>query len=142
MKRNRIYSIIMMLIPVVLLNLVSLIAAQSGTKITAVQKKQKPAAVVKVVDLLKFMPARVTIKVGQTVEWKNTSVLVHTVTADPKLAVNKEHVRLPKGAKPFNSGNIAPDATFSHKFTVPGLYRYFCIPHEATGMVGEVLVKP
>jgi len=123
----------------------TLLAADNGgmsQKGSGTKPDKKPAVVVNVVDLLKFMPAQVTIKVGQTVEWRNTSVLVHTVTADPKLAVSKDHVQLPTGAKSFDSGNIQPDSTFSYTFTTPGLYRYFCIPHEATSMVGEVMVKP
>lgn len=118
------------------------VIAQEAGKPAKGAAKIQPAAVVTMNNLLKFEPAQVTIKVGETVEWQNTSLLVHTVTANPKLAANKEHVALPKRAEPFNSGNLDPKATFQHTFTVPGTYRYFCIPHEATGMVGEVIVKP
>ncbi|RMG67271.1 MAG: hypothetical protein D6715_05170 [Calditrichaeota bacterium] len=93
-------------------------------------------------NTLKFNPASDTIRVGQTVEWRNTSLLVHTVTCDPKKAAKPEHVALPEGAEPFDSGNMDPDATFRHTFTVPGVYKYFCIPHEAAGMVGEIVVLP
>ena len=93
-------------------------------------------------NMLKFTPASDTIRVGQTVEWHNTSLLVHTVTCDPKLAAKAEHVALPEGAKPFNSGNMDPDVSYRHTFTVPGVYKYFCIPHEAAGMVGEIVVIP
>jgi plastocyanin len=102
--------------------------------------QEKPVAVT--MPGLKYSPAKVVIKVGQTVEWKNTSKIAHTVTADPKLAKRKESVLLPKDAKPFNSGTMQGNAVFRYTFTVPGLYRYFCIPHEMMGMVGEVEVKP
>ena len=72
--------------------------------------------------------------------WTNTSFDMHTVTADASLAADVSHVLLPDGAEPFNSGLIAPEKTFTKTFAVPGRYRYFCIPHEATGMVGEVVV--
>lgn len=92
-------------------------------------------------NMVKFEPAKVVIHAGDTVRWHNTSVLVHTVTADPKLAAKADDVALPAGAQPFNSGNIQPDGDFEHRFPVAGTYRYFCIPHEAAGMVGEIVVK-
>lgn len=100
----------------------------------------EPAAIVTMSNKLKFQPATVTVKAGETVRWHNKSVLVHTVTANPELAAKARDVALPDGAKPFNSGNLKPKATFEHKFTVPGTYKYFCIPHEAAGMVATVVV--
>jgi plastocyanin len=90
-----------------------------------------------------FMPKHITIKAGQSVEWNNTAALeTHTVTADPALAKTKDSVALPPGAATFNSGDLKPTQTFRYVFTVPGTYRYFCIPHERMGMVGEVEVLP
>jgi plastocyanin len=96
---------------------------------------------VEMTDQMKYDPSKVTIKHGDTVVWKNSSSVVHTVTADASVAKNKSHVRLPPGAKKFNSGDIAPGAQYSQRFDVPGKYRYFCIPHEAAGMIGELEVK-
>ncbi|NIR59592.1 MAG: hypothetical protein GWO02_08745 [Gammaproteobacteria bacterium] len=90
---------------------------------------------------LDFQPQRTVVEPGQTVQWKNSSLLVHTVTAVPHLAARAEHVAVPDGGEPFNSGNMEPDDTFRHTFEVPGTYRYFCIPHEGAGMVGEVVVE-
>ena len=90
-----------------------------------------------------FEPERITIRTGQTVEWNNTAAIeTHTVTADPKLAKDPKDVALPAGAEPFNSGNLKGNEIFRHTFTVPGLYRYFCIPHEKMGMIGEIEVNP
>jgi plastocyanin len=89
----------------------------------------------------RFVPAKVTIKKGDTVKWVNTGKELHSATFNPTLAANAAQVTLPKGAKPFGSGFMAPGATFSHKFTVPGIYHYICIPHEKDGMLGEVIVK-
>lgn len=102
----------------------------------------KAAAIVTMSDALKFSPQSVHIHSGDVVEWRNTSLLVHTVTADPSLAALPSSARLPAGAKPFNSGNLDPDGVFRHRFTTPGTYKYFCIPHEAAGMTGEVVVQP
>ena len=101
----------------------------------------EPAAAVEMTNDLKFQPAEITIQAGDTVEWRNTSQVVHTVTADPDEAQDPEHVRLPEGAETFNSGMIEPGGTFRHTFEVPGRYRYFCIPHEMAGMIGEVTVE-
>ncbi|NIV13588.1 MAG: hypothetical protein GWN62_20590 [Aliifodinibius sp.] len=105
------------------------------------EKKTEPR-VITMTDLLKFKPEQITIESGQAVLWKNTSVLVHTVTCDSELVARAKNVAYPENAEPFDSGDIEPDSTFQHTFTVPGPYKYFCIPHEATGMVGEIIVKP
>jgi plastocyanin len=90
---------------------------------------------------LRYVPEEVTVMVGQTVVWTNTSTLVHTVTADPLLAQRRRDVVLPEGAPPFNSGQIAPGETFRHTFDLPGLYVYFCIPHELEDMIGRINVR-
>ncbi len=102
----------------------------------------KPTVVVEMTSELKFAPSLVKIKKGDTVEWKNVATFPHTVTSDPTKAVNPKDVELPKGAKTFSSGNIQPGKSFIHTFNVPGKYRYFCIPHETAGMLGEVDVSP
>lgn len=114
----------------------------AGMSAPEAAKKKAPAATVTMTDDLAFKPKQVTIHVGQAVEWRNDSVLVHTVTADPEIAARAADVALPDGAEPFDSGNVKPKGTFRHTFTTPGTYRYFCIPHEAAGMVGEVIVTP
>lgn len=86
----------------------------------------------------RFVPEDIHIKVGTTVVWKNTGATLHSVTADPSKAQVASHISLPKGAKEFDSGFMPPGATFSHTFTVPGEYKYICIPHEQNGMLGEV----
>ena len=91
---------------------------------------------------LKFSPANITVQVGDTVEWRNRSLFTHTVTADKSLAKNPEHVVLPVGAEPFDSGDIPPGEVFRHTFTVSGEYAYFCIPHERHNMLGRVTVNP
>ncbi len=98
-------------------------------------------AAVRMTNSLKYVPDEVTIRVGQTVVWTNASSVFHTVTDDPALAKDRGHAQLPEGAQPFNSGNIAPGEVFRYTFEASGTYVYFCIPHEAVGMVGKVIVQ-
>ena len=98
--------------------------------------------VVRMTSGLKYEPAELTVKAGDTVHWRNTAIMHHTVTADPAIAKKAQDVSLPAGAAPFNSGNIDPGKGFDYTFSVPGTYRYFCIPHESLGMVGVVNVQP
>lgn len=99
------------------------------------------AATVEMTNTLRFVPDTVRIPAGSGVRWKNTSMLVHTVTADPAEATLSGSVHLPPGASPFDSGNLAPGDSFQHTFTVPGEYVYFCQPHEGAKMRGVVLVE-
>jgi len=99
-----------------------------------------PAATVEMTNSLNFNPDTVVIQTGETVQWKNTSLLVHTVTGDPSQETMEISATLPEGARPFDSGNLDPNETYEHTFTVPGTYGYFCIPHEAA-MRGIVIVK-
>ena len=101
-----------------------------------------PRVIVRMTNALEFAPGTVTVGQGDTVEWRNTSHLVHTVTCDPAEAADPEaHVRMPDGASAFDSGRIAPKATYRRTFAVKGRYRYFCVPHEGAGMIGEVVVQ-
>lgn len=91
-------------------------------------------------DQLTFSPATVTIQVGQTVTWRNTSPFPHTATGDASKANDPSNVELPAGAQPWDSGTITSGGEFSRTFDVSGTYRYFCIPHEAQDMVGTIIV--
>lgn len=99
------------------------------------------AVVVEMDNRLRYLPDTVRVRVGETVRWRNTSDVLHTVTADGDRAVRATSVVLPAGASPFDSGDLAPGEEYSHTFTVEGEYRYFCIPHELAGMVGTVIVE-
>jgi len=103
---------------------------------------EKPAVVVGMTNTMTYTPDTVRVQVGETVRWKNSSDVMHTVTADPAEAFKDASVMLPDGAETFNSGNLSPSATFEHTFEVAGTYRYFCMPHEAVGMYGTVIVVP
>jgi plastocyanin len=103
--------------------------------------QESDAVVVKMTTEHTFVPEKITIKVGQTVEWVNDDkAMPHEVTTDPDIAVDPSHVSMPEGVAPFDSHLITSGKSFRHKFTVPGLYRYTCPPHENDGMLGEVTV--
>jgi len=98
-----------------------------------------------------FEPSEVTVSLGDTVVWKNTSARAHTVTAYDS--------GIPEGGRYFASGGFedeqaARDAwqrgaggvvsgdTYEHTFETAGEFEYVCIPHERQGMVGSVVVEP
>jgi len=62
----------------------------------------------------KFQPDSLTVKVGDTVVWKNADMVPHTVTA-----VDKS----------FDSGHIAPGGTWKMVAKRAGTYMYNCTPH-------------
>ena len=96
--------------------------------------------VIRMTNEMKFVPSHVTVKVGQTVEWVGEpDGPSHNVTTDPDKVVDPGHVSFPRGAKPFDSGIIKSGKSFRHTFTMPGVYRYVCQPHEGV-MKGEVTV--
>jgi plastocyanin len=99
-------------------------------------------AVVHISTFLKFEPREITIPIGGTVEWRNSSIETHTVTDNPAAAKDPAHAQLPVGAEAFDSGPLKPGQSYSHTFTVPGRYSYFCRPHEMHGMLGAIVVTP
>ena len=117
----------------------ALIAAVATALLGAAVAMAAPGATVKMSDTPpKFIPEKVSIKVGQSVEWTNNAATLHSVDADPTMVQTPTDVVLPPGAKPFDSGFMSPGATFEYTFKTPGVYKYTCVPHEKDGMRGEV----
>jgi plastocyanin len=88
-----------------------------------------------------FDPWGIKVAPGTTLRWRNADRgNSHTTTAfHPQ---NSEHqLRIPAGSKPWSSDYLLPDETFVVMLTVPGVYDYFCIPHEMAGMVGRIVVS-
>ncbi len=96
--------------------------------------------VVEMNDKLRFVPTQITIKAGDTVEWRNIGSIPHTVTADPRRASSSTNVELPDGAEAFDSGLVTGGQWFRYTFSEPGVYRYVCLPHEPARMLGTVIV--
>jgi len=99
----------------------------------------------------RFVPAQLTIKAGDTVRWLNVSGFPHNVAfyADriPSGAVEPLASLMPAQGKlgPLSGRLLTqPNETFAITFTgVPtGEYGYFCVPHEALGMVASLTIEP
>lgn len=90
----------------------------------------------------RFIPASLTIRRGDSVQFINRSRTGHTVTAHPAFATRRSHFKLPPGVNPFHSGNIPPGRGHGRTFLVAGPYKYFCVPHQNMGMIGKILVLP
>ncbi|WP_266076007.1 DUF5059 domain-containing protein [Haladaptatus caseinilyticus] len=97
-----------------------------------------------------FSPSELTIKKGDTVAWKHVGGEAHTVTATEK--------SLPNGASYWASGGFESESkatagwkngtgavqsgqSFVHTFETAGTFEYHCIPHEAAGMTGTIVVE-
>ncbi|MGH7587016.1 MAG: plastocyanin/azurin family copper-binding protein [Gemmatimonadota bacterium] len=86
-----------------------------------------------------FDPIGVWVEPGSTVRWV-IEASVHSTTAYHP--ANAGHsLRIPETAEPWDSGILTrPGQSFEVTLTVPGVYDYFCLPHEAGGMVGRIVV--
>jgi plastocyanin len=76
-------------------------------------------------DQSSFSPSHLDLLVGDPVNWRNASAREHDIRSD---------------AAGFDSGRVAPTASFAHVFSAVGTYPYVCTLH--AGMVGEVAVHP
>jgi plastocyanin len=75
---------------------------------------------------MSFSPATATLRVGQTVAWRNDDTDLHTATQD--------------GGR-FNTGNITRGATSAPiAMSAAGAFPYHCALHP--GMVGSLTVNP
>jgi plastocyanin len=86
-----------------------------------------------------FDPIGLYVEPGATVRWI-VRENVHTATAyHPR---NDKHpLRIPESAVPWDSGFLVhPGDHFDVWLSVPGVYDYYCMPHEAVGMVGRIVV--
>jgi plastocyanin len=86
-----------------------------------------------------FDPVGLFVDPGTTVRWV-VDANVHTATAYHPANGNRAR-RIPEGAEPWDSGYLVnPGDSFEVTLDVPGVYDYFCLPHERAGMVGRIVV--
>lgn len=87
-----------------------------------------------------FDPIGIHIEPGQKIRWINRDAgNSHTATAyHPKYFERAR--RMPQGATPWDSDYLLPDEAFELTLTKPGVYDYYCVPHEHAGMVGRIIV--
>jgi plastocyanin len=102
------------------------VAGCDGAAKPAATPAPTPAAVVPVaMRNIKFVPARITVKVGQTVRWTNHDKVAHTV-ASAKLKIASE--------------GIADGQSYQYRATRPGTFPYYCTIH--AGQTGVLVVTP
>ncbi|MFF3224891.1 MULTISPECIES: cupredoxin family copper-binding protein [Nocardia] len=99
---------------------------QSTTSATTPPGDTKPAAVTVAVDDMKFAPAEITVKTGDTVTWHFADKAPHTVQGIGDKAMGLNSPIIDKG-------------DWSYTFTVPGTYRYLCSLHPE--MRGTITVQ-
>ena len=89
-------------------------------------KAQKPApqAHTVVIHNFAFQPADLTVNVGDTIVWKNTDIVSHTVTA---------------ADGSFDSDEIKPGKSWRFVAKKAGTFMYGCSPHP--NMKGTLTVK-
>ena len=111
----------------------------------ALDRQPTPPAPVYVVEMRDnyFDPPGLFLQLGDSVTWvlsETGSNSGHSATAyHPS---QDKVLRIPEAAQPFNSGVFKRLGNrFTFQFTLPGVYDYFCIPHEDMGMVGRIIVK-
>jgi plastocyanin len=75
---------------------------------------------------IKFVPASITVKVGEPVIWTVVGAVPHDVKAS-------------SGAT-FNSGTLNEGQAFTQTFSTPGTVHYFCTIHGASLMSGTITV--
>ena len=79
-----------------------------------------------------FRPQAVEVGVGDTVEWENRGENEHNVLS------------IQGGGWGVEVTDFQPGDVYSHVFTEPGEYAYFCSIHgnEQVGMIGTITVVP
>jgi plastocyanin len=89
--------------------------------------KAEPKAEARVtIDNFAYSPQELTVTAGTRVTWVNRDDVPHTVTSTEK-------------PRRFGSGTLDTDDQFTHVFTTPGTYEYFCAVHPK--MTAKVIVK-
>jgi plastocyanin len=84
---------------------------------TATQAEAVPAVVSVSIGDNFYKPKDVSIKVGQSVKWRNDGAVAHTVTSDGDSSVK------------FDSGTLEPRGVYALKPGSRGKLTYFCAIH-------------
>jgi plastocyanin len=101
-----------------------LVAALAATTLLPSSAARAEDGMVKINDF-QFAPARLTVKAGTTVTWRNKDDIPHTITSTTRA---------------FKSKALDTDDIFAFTFIEPGSYEYFCSLHPH--MTGTIVVEP
>lgn len=87
-----------------------------------------------------FSPQGLAVSPGTTLRFVNRDPgNGHTSTAYHPAFLDRQR-RIPAAAPPWDSDFLLPDQAFEVTLTVPGVYDYYCQPHEMAAMVGRIVV--
>ncbi|WP_299236016.1 plastocyanin/azurin family copper-binding protein [uncultured Halomonas sp.] len=87
-----------------------------------------------------FMPLGIAVAPSTRVRFVNRDPgNSHTATAYHPANFERSQ-RIPDAAVPFHSGFLLPGDAFEVVLDAPGVYDYYCLPHERAGMVGRIVV--
>jgi plastocyanin len=103
--------------------IIAMLVLAGSLTVSANDHPPSPTAEVKI-DNFSFGPQTLTIPAGATVTWTNRDDIPHT-------AVSSDGV--------FKSKAMDTDENFSHTFTNPGTYPYYCSLHPK--MTGKIIVQ-
>ncbi|WP_090844407.1 cupredoxin domain-containing protein [Paracoccus alkenifer] len=87
-----------------------------------------------------FVPSGVGVAPGTVVRFVNRDAgNSHTATTYHPDILDRPQ-RIPDAAQPWDSDLLLPEDAFEVTLTVPGVYDFYCVPHEHAGMVGRIVV--
>lgn len=101
-------------------------------------------------------PTETRIKVGQSITWTWNSSHCHSVTSTDMASgttrlfdsgfhyptTPPESPQVAPGLFEYPVLDDTPTLSFTHTFTEPGTFNYFCVHHASIGMNGVVVVEP
>jgi len=105
-----------------------------------------------VVDMeaVAFAPKELTVSNGDTVAWKHVGGEPHSVTAYED-SIPEDAAYWASGAFESESaategwdngtGAVQSGHSYVHTFETTGTHEYYCVPHEAAGMTGSIIVE-
>lgn len=87
-----------------------------------------------------FSPRGLAVAPGTTLRFVNNDPgNSHTATTYHPANYDRAR-RIPAAADPWDSDFLLPGDRFEVTLDVPGVYDYYCIPHEMAAMVGRIVV--
>lgn len=87
-----------------------------------------------------FSPRGLAVAAGTAIRFVNRDPgNGHTATAYHPAILDRKR-RIPEGAESWDSDFLLPGDSFEVTLTVPGVYDYYCQPHEMAAMVGRIVV--